>query len=127
RCSSDESGSIRGARRLNEGGRMKTLLYTVFTFHFLFSLLTDILPLLVYAITGNTSSSGYVLATFMFALLGARVYLLKYDVEEVRLLKVGLLLYSSGFGLLLIGSTTLFVFFISALLFGIAVGIIAPA
>lgn len=106
---------------------MKTLLCTVFTFHFLFSLLTAILPLLVYGITGNPATSGYVLATFMFALLGSRVYLLKYDVEEVRLLKVGLLFYSSGFGLLLIESTTLFVFFIGALLFGIAVGIIAPA
>src|SRR5699024_12687977 len=99
----------------------------VFFFHILFILLTPILPMLVYRITGTPASSDYVLATFMFVLLGSRVYLLKYDVGVVRLLKVGLLFYSSVFGLLLIGSATLFVFFIGALLFGIAVGIIAPA
>lgn len=105
---------------------MKKLLYIVFIFNFLFSLLTAILPLLVYEISGNAITSGYVLGTFMVALLCTRIFLLKVYFKETVLLKVGLSLYCLGFSLLILDASSLFLYFLGAAVLGISVGIISP-
>lgn len=106
---------------------MKRLLYTVFIFNFLFSLLTAILPLLVYEISEDAGTSGSVLTAFMLALLGSRFLLFKMYIREGRLLKFGLAFYSFGFALLIFNSSHLVTFYIGAIFFGVGVGVVAPA
>ncbi|WP_054707146.1 MFS transporter [Bacillus sp. JCM 19041] len=105
---------------------MKRLLYIVFMFNFLFSLLTAILPLLVFDITNSAATSGYVLSTFMIALLGTRIFLLTHEIDDYLLLKVGLTAYCLGFLLLLVNATAIAMFYFGAVMFGIGVGIVAP-
>ncbi|MFE3575522.1 MFS transporter [Lysinibacillus sp. NPDC059133] len=105
---------------------MKKILYIVFIFNFLFSLLTSILPLLVYAISNSAATSGYVLGTFMAALLIVRFFLLKVHFSEESLLKVGLILYCMGFGLLVLDANSLFLYYVGASFLGLGVGIVSP-
>ncbi|OXS72692.1 hypothetical protein B1B04_15455 [Lysinibacillus sp. KCTC 33748] len=105
---------------------MKKILYIVFIFNFLFSLLTSILPLLVFAISNSAATSGYVLGTFMAALLIVRFFLLKVHFNEESLLKVGLILYCMGFGLLVLDANSLFLYYVGASFLGLGVGIVSP-
>ncbi|MFC0561413.1 MFS transporter [Halalkalibacter alkalisediminis] len=105
---------------------MKRLLYIVFMFNFLFSLLTAILPLLVFDITSSVATSGYVLSTFMVALLGTRIVLLTHEIDAYLLLKIGLTAYCLGFLLLLVNATAITMFYLGAIMFGMGVGIVAP-
>jgi len=95
-------------------------------FNFLFSLLTAILPLLVFDITNSAATSGYVLSTFMVALLGTRIVLLTHEIDAYSLLKIGLAAYCLGFFLLLVNATAIGMFYLGAVMFGMGVGIVAP-
>ncbi|SDZ26449.1 Cyanate permease [Evansella caseinilytica] len=106
---------------------MKKIMYTIFIFNFLFSLLTAILPLLVYDLTKTPSTSGYVLTTFMLALIASRLLLFKFYIKELILLKFGLFFYCLGFVVLTIFSNYLLPFYVGAVFFGIGVGTVAPA
>ncbi|MBE1555101.1 MFS transporter [Sporosarcina limicola] len=105
---------------------MKKILYIVFVFNFLFSLLTTILPLLVFAITNSSATSGYILSTFMISLLLIRILLIKYNFKLNNIAITGLVFYSLGFFLLLIASSNILYFYIGATLLGIGVGAVAP-
>ncbi|WP_110928853.1 MFS transporter [Bacillus massiliglaciei] len=105
---------------------MKRLLYIVFMFNFLFSLLTAILPLLVFDITSSAATSGYVLSAFMIALLGTRMVLLTHEVDAYLLLRTGLTAYCLGFLLLLANGTSIAMFYFGAIILGMGVGIVAP-
>ncbi|MEW9501028.1 MFS transporter [Jeotgalibacillus marinus] len=105
---------------------MKRILYIVFMFNFLFMSLTSILPLLVFSLSNSSASSGYVMATFMLALITVRVYLFYKYIPLKFLSRVGIISYCLGFLVLVMFSETMLSFYIGAVFLGMGVGIVVP-
>lgn len=95
-------------------------------FNFLFSLLTAVLPLILFTLTDSPSTSGYVMTTFMLSLLFIRVLLIRYHFNLKRTAVLGLFFYTFGFFLLLVSSNSVGYFYIGSILLGIGVGAVAP-
>lgn len=104
----------------------KKILYLVFTFNFLFSLLTAILPLIVFSITNSSATSGYVMTVFMVSLLTVRFILFYKYVEPILLNKFGVISYCLGFLLLVFFYDQIIAFYIGSVFIGAGVGVVGP-
>ncbi|MDC3425121.1 MFS transporter [Aquibacillus sp. 3ASR75-11] len=104
----------------------KKILYLVFTFNFLFSLLTAILPLIVFSITNSSATSGYVMTVFMVSLLTVRFILFYKYVEPILLNKFGVISYCLGFLLLVFYYDQIIAFYIGSVFLGVGVGVVGP-
>lgn len=90
-----------------------------------FSMLTTLLPLLIYQVDNSTSQVELVLMTFMISLLITRIILFLKTYSFKQFLIVGSVSYSVAF-LILTLADKIFMFYIGAAFFGLSFAILAP-
>ena len=105
----------------------KKLFSVSFFMNFVFSMLTTLLPLIVFNINESTEDINVVMVTFISSLLVARLFsiwnLLKAKTEIV----LGCILFTVSCLILVIESNSMEWMFVGSLLFGLSIGLVPPA
>lgn len=107
---------------------MNILLYiSVLLVNGLFMMLTTLLPILIYNLTGSSLYVGQVLTTFMVSLVINRIVCMIYKFETRKLLLFGSITFFIGFTLIYIVDSELWIYFLGAIFFGASIAILSPA
>lgn len=106
---------------------MNILLYiSVLLVNGLFMMLTTLLPILIFNLTGSSLYVGQVLSTFMVSLMMVRIFCIRYETKTSNLLLYGSVAFLVGFILIFICNTILWIYYVGAIFFGGAIAILSP-
>ena len=101
------------------------IIFSILLLNSTFSMLTVLLPLLIFQIDNSTAQVELVLMVFMVFLLITRIILLLKQYDFKKFLIIGSLTYCLGF-LILVFTNEIFLYYIGAGLFGFSFAILTP-
>ncbi len=105
----------------------KLLYFSTLQVNGLFMMLTTLLPILIFDTTGSFSSIGQVLTTFMISLLIIRILCMKYMMRTTLLLLLGSIEFLVAFIILFLFHGISSIYFLGAILFGMAIAVLSPS
>lgn len=106
---------------------MSGIYLVVFIINLLLGMTMPILPLIIVDISGMVASAGILMTVFMVALFLVRLFLLYYHPSLITMMRWSLLAIWLGYALLVPFSDKPLFYYLAALLWGIGIGIEAPA
>lgn len=107
---------------------MYSILYLIVVIiHFLFMMLTTLLPILIFKITNSITEVGIVLTVFMLSMILVRITCMVKKIKPIEAIIFGTFVFFIGFIIINIYHTQIHWYYVGSILFGISIGLTPPA